>query len=97
MDIHAYIQSGIIESYLLGIAGNEEKDELNRLRRIYPEVEQAIQNAEEWLYGIASPSAAPVPPRVKEQIFSTINEEVGKPSPPGAEQRYSGKDDQSGR
>lgn len=73
MDLHAYIQSGIIESYLLGIAGNEEKDELNRMRRIYPEIEHAIRSAEEWLYGIASPSATPVPPKVKEKIFSTIN------------------------
>ena len=75
MDIHAYIQSGIIESYLLGIAGNEEKDELNRLRCIYPEVENAIQSAEEWLYGIASPSVTPVPAEVKEKIFSTIRDD----------------------
>jgi hypothetical protein len=80
MDIHAYIQSGIIESYLLGIAGNEENDELNRLRRIYPEVEYAIQSAEEWLYGIASPSATPVPNEVKEKIFTSIKEEVSKPN-----------------
>lgn len=78
MDIHAYIQSGIIESYLLGIAGDEEKQELDRLRRIYPEVENAIHHAEEWLQGVSTPSSTPVPAKVKEQIFATIHEELRK-------------------
>lgn len=78
MDIHAYIQSGIIESYLLGIAGDEDKQELDRMRRIYPEVENAIHHAEEWLHGVSTPAATPVPARVKEQIFATIHEELGK-------------------
>ena len=78
MDIHAYIQSGIIESYLLGIAGDEEKQELDRLRRIYPEVDNAFLHAEEWLHGLSSPSATPVPAKLKEQIFATIHEEFGK-------------------
>lgn len=77
MDILAYIQSGIIESYLLGIAGDEEKQELDRLRRIYPEVENAFRHAEEWLHGVSSPSATTVPAKVKEQIFATIHEEFG--------------------
>lgn len=73
MDIHAYIQSGIIESYLLGIAGEEEKAELEQMRRQYPEIEKAIQNAEEWLHGITSPYVTPVPATVKDRIFATIN------------------------
>jgi hypothetical protein len=73
MDIHAYIRSGIIESCLLGIAGEEERLELERMRRLYPEVEKAIHKAEDWLYGLASPSHTPVPSKVRERIFATIN------------------------
>lgn len=80
MDIHAYIQSGIIESYLLGIAGEEEKQELDQMRRMYPEIENAIHDAEEWLHGVASPSVTPVPSKVKEKIFATISKE-SKPTP----------------
>ncbi|NML21860.1 hypothetical protein HHL16_13295 [Pseudoflavitalea sp. G-6-1-2] len=82
MDIHAYIQSGIIESYLLGIAGEEEEKELNSIRRQYPEVEAAIQRAEEWLHGVASSYTAPVPSKVKDRIFAVINEDL--PSRPVA-------------
>lgn len=76
MDIHAYIQSGIIESYLLGIAGEEEINELNMMRRQYPEVESAIHSAEEWLHGIATPYSTPVPAKVKGKIFASINEDT---------------------
>ena len=80
MDIHAYIQSGIIESYLLGIAGEEEKAELDLIRRQYPEVEQAIHDAEEWLYGITSSYTTTVPPEVRSRIFAVINEDKPRPA-----------------
>ena len=42
MDIQAYIQSGVIESYVLGVADAQDVAELQRLRFEYPEVEAAI-------------------------------------------------------
>lgn len=82
MDIHAYIKSGIIESYLLGIAGEDEKQELDQLRRLYPEVENAIHSAEDWLHGMATPISNPVPAGIKDKIFASIGEDLKRmPTP----------------
>jgi hypothetical protein len=42
VDIQVYIQSGIIESYVLGLASAEEIAELEAMRLQYPEVDEAI-------------------------------------------------------
>lgn len=46
MDIKAYIQGGIIEQYVLGLASAEEAAELQSLRKEHPEVNDAIINFE---------------------------------------------------
>lgn len=46
MDIQVYIQSGVIESYVLGLASEEEAAELHRLAAMHPEVRLALQDAE---------------------------------------------------
>ncbi len=46
MDIKTYIQSGLIEQYVLGLANAEEAAELEELRNKYPEVNEAVLNFE---------------------------------------------------
>ena len=46
MDIKEYIQSGIIEQYVLGLANPEEVAELQLLRNEYPELNEAIAGFE---------------------------------------------------
>ncbi len=46
MDIREYIQSGIIEQYVLGLANAGEVAELEQLRNEYPELNEAILNFE---------------------------------------------------
>jgi len=46
MDIKEYIQSGIIEQYVLGLANPEEVAELQLLRNEYPELNEAISDFE---------------------------------------------------
>lgn len=46
MDIKAYIQSGVIEQYVLGLASPEEAAELFVLRKQYPELDEAISEFE---------------------------------------------------
>ena len=43
MDIQAYIASGILESYVLGITSPEESAEVERLSRQYPQVKAEIE------------------------------------------------------
>lgn len=75
MDIQAYIQSGVIESYVLGVADAQDVAELQRLRFEYPEVEAAIAACEAWLAATARDSAVPVSDKVKEQLQHTLQSE----------------------
>ncbi len=72
MNIQAYIESGIIESYVLGIADEKEVAELERLRLDHPEIADAIRACERWLDKSANMYAIPAAENVKAQIFSII-------------------------
>lgn len=72
MDIKEYIQSGVIESYVLGLAGQDEVAELHRLRLQHPEIQQAITDFELSLEANAAANAIPVPKDVKSKIFADL-------------------------
>ncbi|WP_336514564.1 anti-sigma factor [Pollutibacter soli] len=72
MDIKEYIQSGVIESYVLGLADPAEVAELQKLRLQHPEIQQAITDFELSLENSAAANAVPVPPDVKAKIFSEL-------------------------
>lgn len=83
MDIKAYIQSGIIEQYVLGLADANERIELEQLRAAYPELNAAILDFEEALERIVISNATHPPPFIKSQLekqlfphtITTITEE----------------------
>ena len=49
MNIQDYISSGIVELYVMGLCSEEEKKELESLRKQYPELENAIADFEKEL------------------------------------------------
>lgn len=61
MDIKEYIQSGVIEQYVLGLATAEEVAELEQLRVKYPELNDAVLNFEKSFeaYLLANPVQPP--------------------------------------
>ncbi|NCI48492.1 anti-sigma factor [Sediminibacterium roseum] len=73
MDIKAYIESGVIESYVLGMADTQEAAELVRLSHQYPEIQAAIDAFERNLEEQAL--AAAVPPRadVKQALLKSLD------------------------
>lgn len=73
MNTQEYIQSGIIESYVLGIASPAEAIEVEQLCLQYPEIKKALTNFELALE--ANTLAKPVapPPHLKQQIFTALN------------------------
>ena len=83
MDIKEYIQSGVIESYVLGLADREEAAELEKLRLAHPEIQQAITDFEKALEAKASTHAMQPPADLKAKLFSQLqlteplNEENG--------------------
>ncbi len=75
MDIQAYISSGIIEAYVLGLASNEEVREVEGYATQYAEVRQAITDFEIGLEKQALENAIAPPAFLKEKIMASIKEE----------------------
>ncbi len=75
MDIQAYIQSGIIESYVLGLASAEEVEELERLQLQYAEVLQAISEFSVLMEQKAFENSIEPAFDIKSKIMAAIKDE----------------------
>lgn len=74
MDIKEYISSGIIESYVMGLASEEEVSVLECIRLKHPEVEHAIQEAQVLLEDLATIQAIKPEANLKQSIWNKIQE-----------------------
>ncbi|HTL10498.1 MAG TPA: anti-sigma factor [Chitinophagaceae bacterium] len=72
MNIQEYISSGIIESYVLGLASNEEKAAFEQLLSVHPELQQAKEAFEISLERHALDNAMPAPAAIKQKIWEAI-------------------------
>ncbi|MBS1653400.1 MAG: anti-sigma factor [Bacteroidetes bacterium] len=72
MNTKEYILSGIIESYVLGLASEEERAEFEQMCRQYPEVMEARKAFEVSLEQQAMEDAIAPPPEIKEGFLATI-------------------------
>jgi anti-sigma-K factor RskA len=73
VDIKAYIESGVIESYVLGMADAQEAAELEQLSRQYPEIRKAIDDFELNLEKQSLAGAVMPSPEVKKQLLATLD------------------------
>ncbi len=73
MDINAYIESGIIESYVLGLVNEQEAAELEQQAATYPEIKSAIIRFETEMENYAFNHAIPPPASVKENIWQALS------------------------
>ena len=72
MDIKAYIESGVIESYVLGMAETQDAAELEQLSRQYPEIRKAMEDFEISLEQAAFAGAIAPPSYVKQELFTSL-------------------------
>jgi len=75
VDIKAYIESGVIEAYVLGMATAAETAELEMLRKQHPEVHNAIQAFEAHLEKVAMSNAEAAPAIVKQKLNEVLASE----------------------
>lgn len=75
MDVQLYIESGVIESYIMGIADEQEVSELLQLAAQYPEIKAAIDEAEASLEAFSLANATTPPAAVKTAIFEQLSAE----------------------
>lgn len=66
MNHHAYIESGILETYVLGLASDVQQDEVERYAQISPEVSLALKDIEKIINQQFSASIPP--PNVRQRI-----------------------------
>jgi len=78
-NIKEYIESGVLETYVLGAASKEEERELMRLRKQYPEVNKTLATLEADMERIAGYMAVPPPPDMLTRIENNINDLVITP------------------
>jgi anti-sigma-K factor RskA len=75
VDIKAYIQSGIIESYVLGLSSTEEIAEVERLRSQFVEIDSAIDDFSVALEEKAFENAVTPPDDIKAKIIGAIRKQ----------------------
>ena len=75
MNIDQYISSGIIESYVLGLASEEERSEFEQLCLQYPELVAARNEFEKSLEKQAFQLAIIPPQNLKDKILSKIQQQ----------------------
>lgn len=95
MDIREYIESGILEAYVLGSASDAEAKELLFYKERYPEVESALFELEIDLEQVAERMAITPPPGLWSKIEADIQElivmpEFDKIKRSGEDNRYNG-------
>jgi anti-sigma-K factor RskA len=78
VNIQEYISSGIIESYVLGLASPEERAEFERMCALYPELIKARTGFELSLEKQAFENSVPPPAETKEKIWSAIRQSSTK-------------------
>ena len=83
MNIELYIQSGIVESYALGLATSLEVAEFEQLLPHYPELKEALSDFEYHLELFAIDNEEPPPPGTKEKIEARIRELPSVPDTTG--------------
>lgn len=72
MDIQEYIQSGVIESYVLGLAGPEEVAQVEDMRLKHTQVEDAINAFSLSLEQQVMQHTITPPPEIKQKVMATL-------------------------
>jgi anti-sigma-K factor RskA len=81
VNVQEYIESGIIESYVMGLASEPERAEFERLCTLHPELLAARKKFEERLEGYASEHAVIPPPEVKVKVLEAIGKPASRTEP----------------
>ncbi len=76
-----FIESDIIEKYVLGVATPDEIALLNSFCNKYPDVKEEMRICEKILMAYAETQAKTPPPQVKQKLFETINNKKKAPTP----------------
>jgi len=77
LELHDYIESGIIESYLLGLASDAEAELFEHMRSLYPELNTEISAAEYRLQKVMEDGGVTPPAIVWNKIAGRLTPHGG--------------------
>lgn len=84
MDLQSFIQSGLLETYVLGQCTPQEQALVERMLAQHPEIRAEMSAIEAALENYAVANSAPPPPALKGRILDAIDKEAaGAPPPAG--------------
>lgn len=72
MDIKTYIESGILEHYVLGILNETEEKEVRTIANRYPAIHAELEEIEGALAAYALLHAVDLPPDLKTRVIEPI-------------------------
>lgn len=72
MDVKEYIKSGILENYVFNLVNDQEKREVECLRRIYPEIDLELKQLFSNIEELATKQAISPNPNLKDKILQSI-------------------------
>ncbi|PWK26793.1 hypothetical protein LV89_02302 [Arcicella aurantiaca] len=69
MNTQAYIESGILEAYLIGIASDDDVKEVEAMQTTYPEISLALNNLQTDIIQHFNTSAITPPPVLRDELM----------------------------
>ncbi len=72
MNVKNYIESGILSLYVLGIATEEEAEEIEQLAATHPEIKQALTELQEAMDHYAAQFEVAPPAHLKEKVLNQL-------------------------
>jgi anti-sigma-K factor RskA len=72
VDVREFIESGILESYVLGLASADERREVERMISEHPEVRRELDVIEDSVAAYAKLQAKEPPAAVREKVFASL-------------------------
>lgn len=87
MDIKKYIASGILENYVLGIASQAERQEVEQLTMEYPEIQSELAAIEQALNVFAQAQTVNLPEGLAETTLDKIDELATTPPPASSNEK----------
>ena len=91
MEIKEYIESGVLEAFVIGSASEQEAQEVLRYKEQYPEIQSALNEIETDMERVAQYMAVPPPPKIWAKIEERIDGLVVSPDlnpAPKVEEQY---------
>ncbi|MEX1192438.1 MAG: anti-sigma factor [Brumimicrobium sp.] len=76
MDIKEYIASGVLESYVLGTASKQERQEVECISSIYPEIKEELVTLQKNIEAVASANKIEPPKELKNIVLSAVYDEI---------------------